>query len=63
MREKAEELKSKGVNFHDLSMLFENVHETIYFDNSHYYGVGIEIFGAAVAEAFLKSMLPSLQPR
>jgi len=59
MRERAAELKAMGINFHDLSMLFADVHETLYFDSCHFQGIGNEIFGAAVAKVFLDSLPPA----
>jgi hypothetical protein len=58
LRKTGSKLADEGIHFYDGTMLFKDVHETIYFDNCHFKGVGLEIFGKAVGEAFLKS-LPS----
>ena len=52
MRDAAAELVAAGVEFHDLSLLYENVGETVYADNCcHYNRRGNDLLCAAIAEA------------
>lgn len=46
------ELVARGVEFHDLSGVFEGVEETLYVDNCcHFNGFGNELMSAAIADA------------
>ncbi|MBU0754884.1 MAG: hypothetical protein KJ645_07070 [Planctomycetes bacterium] len=56
LRTAGEDLRRKGIHFYDLSMIFRDVHETIYYDSCHFHKQGSTIFGQAVAEAFLDSL-------
>lgn len=51
-RKAGDELRAAGVEFHDLSMIFADVHETVYVDNCcHFNGLGNGIMADAIAEA------------
>jgi hypothetical protein len=56
LRLAGKKFQDKGVCFSDCSMVFRDVEETVYFDVCHFRGVGLDIFGKAVGEAFLKSL-------
>ena len=56
LRRAGAELVAAGVSFVDLSRLCEDLEETVYFDNSHFGGVGLERFSLAIADAFLQSL-------
>jgi hypothetical protein len=53
MRAKGEELKTLGVNFIDLSMIFKDRKEDIYFDACHFAGLGNEILADHIAQELL----------
>lgn len=55
-RRGGEELKRGGLAFHDASMIFKDVKETLYYDNCHFKGLGLEIFVDSIAAAFLDSL-------
>ncbi len=56
LREEAERLAADGVDVADLSRLFADVDETIYFDSCHFGGIGHDLFGAAIAERLLAGL-------
>ncbi len=56
LREAGLQLTARGVHFFDCSMVFKEVKETIYYDPCHFGGIGLEIFGRAVAQAYLDSL-------
>jgi hypothetical protein len=49
------ELRAHGVSFHDESMCFADVTETVYYDHCHFHGLGNEIVATRIAEALLGS--------
>jgi len=52
LREAGEELRARGVAFHDMSLLFSDVEGTLYVDNCcHFNGDGNEILARAIATA------------
>ena len=52
MQAAGRELAASGVEFHDLSGLFQDVEETLYVDNCcHFNGFGNELMSAAIADA------------
>lgn len=55
-RQAAGRLREAGVRFHDSSMLFADVTESIYYDVCHFEGIGLDRFADDVAGAFLESM-------
>lgn len=52
------ELARQGVPCVDLSRVFADVDETLYFDACHFNERGHDLLGAAVAEAMLESLFP-----
>jgi len=59
LRKAGSGLLESGVHFADCSMIFKDVKESIYYDPCHFEGLGLEIFGRAVAQAYLDSLPPS----
>jgi hypothetical protein len=53
MRAKGEELKKLGVNFIDLSQIFKDRKDDIYFDACHFATTGNEILAAHIAQELL----------
>lgn len=56
LREGCARLSEAGVHVADLSMLFKDVEETIYFDSCHFAGTGLSMFGEAIAESLLADL-------
>ena len=58
LRERGQELKKLGVNFIDLSMIFKDRTDDIYFDGCHFAGEGNQIMAEHIAKELLQR-LPS----
>jgi len=56
LRKEGEKLRARGVPFYDLSMVFKDLHETVYYDSCHFKGKGLRLFGLAVGKAFLDAL-------
>jgi hypothetical protein len=61
MRQRGEELKKLGVNFIDLSMIFKDRTDDIYFDACHFAGEGNQIMAEHIAQELLRRLPPSEQ--
>jgi hypothetical protein len=51
LRAQGEKLRALGIDFVDLSMVFRDVKESLYFDACHFNGKGNIIFARAIADA------------
>jgi hypothetical protein len=58
LRTAGEHLRSRGVNFLDCSMVFQDVAQDLYFDACHFNPAGNHILAEAIAKAFLESLPP-----
>jgi hypothetical protein len=62
LRELGQDLLARGVHFLDLSRLFADHHETIYYDPCHYLPEGCRLIARRLAETLRDEVLPALPP-
>jgi lysophospholipase L1-like esterase len=56
LREVGAELARSGIAFHDESMLFEHVEQSLYYDGIHFAVAGHQMFARAIADAILEQL-------